>query len=296
MRALITGVTGQDGSYLAELLAGRGYKVFGLVRGQNNPRTGWITGLVPSIHLIEADLADQTSLIAAVAEAEPDEVYNLAGVSAPGLAWRQPALAADITGVGVLRLLEAVRLVRPQARMVQASSLATHGPYGAAKLYAHAIAGDYRGRGLHVSTAILGGHHSPRRGSEFLSRRVTRAVARIAAGDRTPLRLGLLDRSQDWGHAADFVYAMSLIAQREPGDYVVSTGDPHTCEEWVETAFAVAQMDWREHVELDEGLSQPTDVAVLSASPDERLLPWTPVRDFTGLVTDMVAADMRSAG
>ena len=296
MRALIFGCTGQDGSYLAEQLAAGGHEVHGAVRGQRTDRRDWLARLVPAIRLHEADLLDQSSLDRVVAEVAPDEVYNLAAVSAPALGWSQPLLMAETTALGALRVLEAVARHAPGGvRLVQAGSLATHGPYGAAKAYAQALAADYRARGVRVSTAVFGGHHSPRRGREFFGRKVTLAAARIALGLQGQLELGPLDRSQDWGWAEDFTRTLPMLARDlEPGDYIVSTGEPHTSREWVEQAFAAAGLDWSEHVKYDPGLAQPTDVPTLTALPDPRLVTagWTPRRDFAALAGVMVANDL----
>jgi GDPmannose 4,6-dehydratase len=292
VRVLITGATGQDGSYLAELLAADGHDVFAMVRGQWNPRQEWLGALAPGIQVLRGDLLDLQSLIDCVSEANPDVVYNLAGVSSPGLAWREPELAAQVTGVGVLRLLQAVQAAAGAAVVVQASSIAVHGPYGAAKLYASAICRDYRERGLHVSEAVFGGHHSPRRTPDFLSRKVTMAVARAEADDCDRLRLGPLTRSQDWGAAPDFVRALREIAEGQgPGAFDVSTGDPHTSAEFVELAYAAVGLDWREHVVFDDTFAQPTDVASLSAAPDQRLR-WRPEMPFGELVRWLVREDV----
>jgi GDPmannose 4,6-dehydratase len=265
--------------------------VFGLVRGQSLLGRDRLLGLVPDVTLIEGDLLDSASLLAAFAASEPDAVFNLAGVSAPALGWSQPMLTCDVTGLGFVRLLEAARFARPQARIVHAGSLATHGLYGAAKAFTRMVAEDYRKRGSHVTVAVFGGHHSPRRGREFFSRVVTSGVTRIARGEQDKLTLGWLGRSQDWGWAPDFMNAFSLLPDLDPGDYVISTGEPHTSQEWVATVFAAAGMDWRDHVTLDDSRSQPTDVAQLSSEPDHRL-PWQPIRDFDGLAAWMVNEEM----
>lgn len=291
MKALITGASGQDGSYLAEHLVGAGYEVWGMIRGQDNPKQAWLADLVPELRFIPGDLIDQPSLHAAVSDLKPDEVYNLAAISSPGLAWQQPVLAAEVTGLGALRLFEAVRLEAPTARVVQAASIAQHGPYGAAKLFAQTVAADYRQRGLHVSCAVFGGHHSPRRGRSFFARKVTAAAAHISTGFMDRVELGSLARVQDWGNAVDFITQLPHLAVLDPGDYVMSTGDPRSAQEWVETAFAYVGLDWREHVTLRPELGNVTDVPVLSAQPDPRL-GWTPDTDFEGLVRWMVDADL----
>jgi GDPmannose 4,6-dehydratase len=291
MRALITGITGQDGSYLAEYLAAAGHEVFGLVRGQSLERRDRLTALVPTATLIEGDLLDSGSLANAVAEAAPDVIWNLAAISAPAACWSQPVVAGEVNGLGFLRLLQAVRQMAPKARVVQAGSIARHGQYGAAKDYATAIAADYRLRGMHVSVAVMAGHHSPRRGTEFFSRHVSRAAARIAAEPLSgKVNLGWLGRDQDWGWAPNFAQGLAAVADADPGDYTLATSDPHTCQEWVEECFAAAGLDWVEHVVIDAARSQPTDVPTLTADPDPRL-PWEPVRDFPGLARWMVRAD-----
>lgn len=292
MKALITGVTGQDGSYLAQHLVEKGYEVWGLLRGQDNPKEDWLRALVPSVRLVPGDLLDELSLHNAICEIQPDEVYNFAAVSSPGLAWQQPVLTAETTGIGALRLFEAVRKCAPRARVLQAASIANHGPYGAAKLFAQTVAADYRERGLHVSCAVFGGHHSPRRGRSFFARKVTSTVARIKADRSGSLTLGSLRRHQDWGWAPDFVQQLPHLLGLDPDDYVMSTGDPHSAAEWVEVAFAVAGLDWQEYVRFDSSLGNVTDVAALTADPDPRLH-WEPNKDFKGLVRWMVEEDGR---
>ena len=292
MKALITGITGQDGSYLAQHLVEKGYEVWGLIRGQDNPKEDWLRSLVPTAKLVAGDLLDELSLHNAVCEIRPDEVYNFAAVSSPGLAWQQPVLTAETTGIGALRLFEAVRKCAPNARVLKAASIANHGPYGAAKLFAQTVAADYRERGLHVSCAVFGGHHSPRRGKSFFARKVTSAVARIRVDGVGGLTLGSLRRSQDWGWAPDFVKQLPHLLGIEPDDYVMSTADPHSAAEWVEEAFAVANLDWRDHVQFNPSLGNVTDVATLTAEPDPRLQ-WHPNQDFKGLIRWMVEEDGR---
>jgi GDPmannose 4,6-dehydratase len=293
-RVLITGVTGQDGSYLAQESVARGYEVYGLVRGQQNPRLDWIKTLIPRLKIVHGDLLDQMSLVRALEESTPDLIYNLGGITAPSTGWNQPVLTADVTGLGVLRLLEAAHRVVPQARVLQASSIAMHGPYGAAKMFAQMIAEDYRARGMHVSCAVMGGHHSVRRGREFFARKVTRAVYDIKRGAQKRLIVGPLSRQQDWGWAANFVSAMQMMLERmAPGTYVMSTGEPHSNKEWVSIAFAVEGLDWTEYVDFDDSFQQPTDVDVLSASPSPELLKagWAPLRDLAGLASTMVRGE-----
>lgn len=291
MRSLITGATGQDGSYLAQHLLDEGHEVWGLVRGQDNPRIPWLQDIAPGIRLVSGDLIDEQSLRAAVAEVKPDVVYNLAAISSPGLAWRQPVLTGEVTGLGALRLFEAVRVEAPEAHVVQAASIALHGPYGAAKIYAQTVAHDYRTRGMHISCAVFGGHHSPRRGRSFFAKKVTAGVADIVNGKVDHLELGSLARVQDWGRAPDFMAVLPRLAQLEPDDYVMSTNDPHSAEEWVATAFEVADLDWRDYVYLDTRLGNVTDVPKLSAEPDPRLN-WEPDTDLYGLIKWMVKADL----
>lgn len=295
MRAFITGVTGQDGSYLAEHLLEQGHHVWGLVRGQDNPKTEWIRGVCPDLRLMTGDLMDYGSIAEVLRHVKPDHVYNLGAVSAPNMAWNQPELTAQITGLGALRLFEAVKHYAPEAKVLQASSIAQHGPYGAAKLYAHTIARDYRERGLHISCAVMGGHHSPRRGLSFFSRKVTRAVAEIHLGLRQQLVLGNLERKQDWGWATDFVTQFPRILELEPSDYVMSTGDPRFVANWVHEAFRQVGLDWSKYLVIDPSVGNVTDVKSLTAFPDPRLK-WEPNLDFEGLVQSMVMADFNDLG
>lgn len=294
MRALITGVTGQDGSYLAEHLADvGGWDVVGLVRGQRVERQEWLAELVPALRFVAGDLTDAGSLHRALAEHQPEVVFHLGAQSAPGVGWSQPVLTADVTGLGTLRLLDAVTATTPDAAVVVAGSLATHGPYGAAKLFTRAVCDDYRRRGLRVSVAVFGGHHSPRRGPEFLSRKVTRAVARIAAGRQQDLTLGSLSRRQDWGSAQEYAQLLPRLLDLPADDYVISTGIPYSAQEWVARAFAAAGLEWTDHVVTDPTLNQPTDVTVLSAPPDPRLR-WLPQTSLDELIASMVHHDMRA--
>jgi GDPmannose 4,6-dehydratase len=290
LKAFITGITGQDGSYLAEYLSKHGHEVYGLLRGQDHPRAEWITYKVPNVTLLSGDLLDESSLRIAVASCQPDWVFNLAAISSPTLAWKQPVLTGEVTALGALRVFEAVFQTAPKAKILHASSIATHGPYGAAKLFAHAIAQDYRSRGLHISCALFGGHHSPRRGRSFFARKVTAGVADIAAGAMDHLELGNLSRLQDWGNAEDFAHQLPNVIEMPPDDYVMSTGDPHSSQEWVEAAFACADLDWRDYVRFNEAFGNVTDVPTLTAAPDPRL-GWEPDRDFHGLVRWMVESE-----
>src|SRR6266536_4411712 len=280
-RALITGITGQDGRHLAEFLAGKGYQVFGLVRGQANPKAQMVMDENPSLELVEGDLQDLSSLIAAVEQVQPDEVYNLGAISFVQLSFKQPELTADITGVGVLRMLEAIRVVGGTddnpIRFYQASSSEMFGkvretpqnertpfhplsPYGAAKVFGHYTTVNYReAYGLHASSGICFNHESPRRGLEFVTRKVTNSMARITLGLQDKITLGNLDSSRDWGFAGDYVEAMwRMLQQPEPGDYVLAMGETHTNRELLEVAARVAGFeDWRPLVQQDERFMRP---------------------------------------
>lgn len=312
MRALITGVTGQDGSYLAEQLAEAGHEVFGLLHGQRNPKRAWIQDLVPSLQLVEGDLLDQSSLQHALVAAGPDVVFNLGALTFVGMSWRQPTLMTEVTGLGCLRMLEAIRAVDPGIRMVQASTSEMFGsspapqrestpfhprsPYGVAKLFAHHTAVNYReSYGLHVSTAIMFNHESPRRGEEFVTRKVTAAAARIAAGQQTHLGLGNLHSRRDWGWAPDYTRALPLMAAAdEPGDYVLATGETHSVRELVEAAFDAVGLDWRQHVRQDREQFRPADVEDLQGDPGHarEALGWEPTWKFADIVRYLVAADV----
>jgi GDPmannose 4,6-dehydratase len=312
VRALITGVTGQDGSYLAEQLAADGVEVYGLLHGQRNPRRAWIESLVPGIRLVEGDLLDESSLRDALMRSQPDVVYNLGALTFVGMSWQQPSLMTEVTGLGVLRLLEAVRAVNPGIRVVQASTsemfgsspapqneatpFAPRSPYGTAKLFAHHTAVNYReSYGLHVSTAIMFNHESPRRGEEFVTRKVTAAAARIAAGRQRELGLGNLEARRDWGWAPDYVGALPCMADEEiPGDYVLATGETHSVRELCEAAFAEVGLDWGDHVQLDAGQLRPADVEHLQgdASKARDVLGWIPELRFVDIVRELVRADV----
>ena len=316
-RALITGITGQDGSYLAELLLAKGYEVFGVVRRTSYHSYERIEHLLDRIRIIPADLLDQHSLTVALKETEPDEVYNLAAQSYVPTSWSQPVLTGEFTALGVTRILEAVRLVWPRARFYQASSSEMFGrametpqrestpfyprsPYGVAKVYGHYITVNYReSYGLYAVSGILFNHESPRRGLEFVTRKVTDAVARIKRGRATELRLGNLDSQRDWGFAGDYVEAMwRMLQQPEPKDYVIGTGRTHTVRELVELAFSHAGLDWQKHVVLDPQFIRPAEVDVLLADPARAAqeLGWQPTVDFGGLVRMMVDADLKRLG
>ncbi len=323
-RALITGITGQDGSYLAEHLLTQGYEVWGLVRGQSNPRVRGVRQLFGDIRLVRGDLLDQGSLIAAVEKVQPDEIYNLAAISYVPMSWQQAELTGEVTGIGVLRVLEAIRVCSGisasrtprggQIRFYQASSSEMFGqarespqteqtpfhprsPYGVAKAYGHFLTQNYReSYGMFAASGILFNHESPRRGAEFVSRKVSLGVAKIKLGHERQLRLGTLWSRRDWGFAGDYVRAMHLmLAQDEAEDYVIGTGVTHSVEELVERAFAVAGLDWREHVAVDAAFVRPAEVDQLCADPGKAAgrLGWEPQVGFGELITMMVEADLK---
>jgi GDPmannose 4,6-dehydratase len=312
-RALITGITGQDGSYLAELLLDEGYEVFGMVRRASTENFERIAHLVDRVTLVQGDLLDQFSLVSVLETAQPKEVYNLAAQSFVPTSWRQPVLTAEFTAVGVTRMLEAIRQVDPSIRFYQASSSEMFGdvrevpqtestpfyprsPYGVAKVYGHFITVNYReSYGLYAVSGILFNHESPRRGLEFVTRKISDAVARIKLGLADELRLGDLDPKRDWGYAADYVRAMWLMLQQdEPADYVVATGEQHMVREFVELAFGHAGLDWERHVVRDEQLLRPAEVFDLvgDSSKAQRELGWEPRMSFPELVQLMVDADI----
>ena len=312
-RALITGVTGQDGSYLAELLLDKGYEVVGVVRRTSHDSYERIGHLLGRLQIVPADLLDQHSLTAVIRDARPHEVYNLAAQSFVPTSWSQPVLTGEFTALGVTRLLEAVRLAHPEARFYQASSSEMFGkvvetpqrestpfyprsPYGVAKVYGHWITVNYReSYGLYAVSGILFNHESPRRGLEFVTRKVSHAVASIAQGKATELRLGNIEASRDWGYAGDYVEAMwRMLQQPEPRDFVIGTGETHTVRELCEIAFSHAGLDWKRHVKVDPGLVRPAEVDVLRADPSNarRALGWTPTVSFPALVRMMVDADL----
>jgi GDPmannose 4,6-dehydratase len=311
--ALITGITGQDGSHLAEFLLDRGYRVHGLVRRSSTDSCERLRAVRDRIELIPGDLLDPTSLARAVSDIRPDEVYNLAAMSFVPASWQQPNLTAEITGQGVLRMLEAVRQCCPTARVFQASTSEMFGkvretpqrettpfyprsPYGVAKVFGHHITVNYReSYSLFACSGILFNHEGPRRGLEFVTRKISDAVARIKLGLASELRLGNLQARRDWGYAGDYVRAMWLMLQQDaPDDYVVGTGENHTVEEFVETAFAHVGLDWREFVVVDESLYRPAEVDTLLADPSKarRVLGWRPEVSFAELVGMMVDADL----
>jgi GDPmannose 4,6-dehydratase len=312
-RALITGITGQDGSYLAELLLDRDYEVFGMTRRASTENVERIGHLVDRLNLLQGDLLDPHSLVTALRTAEPHEVYNLAAQSFVPTSWNQPVLTAEFTAVGVTRLLEAVRTVDPEIRFYQASSSEMFGkvrevpqnertpfyprsPYGVAKTYAHYITVNYReSYGLYAVSGILFNHESPRRGLEFVTRKISDGVARIKLGLADELRLGNVDAERDWGFAGDYVDAMwRMLQQDEPDDYVVATGEPHSVREFFEAAFAHAGLDGQRYVKSDPEFMRPAEVDHLigDASKAKRELGWQPRHSFRDLVEMMVDADL----
>ncbi|HMV30957.1 MAG: GDP-mannose 4,6-dehydratase [Gemmatimonadales bacterium] len=316
-RALITGITGQDGSYLAELLLAKGYEVVGVVRRTSHHSYERIEHLLERVTILPADLLDQHSLTTVIGETQPDEVYNLAAQSYVPTSWSQPVLTGEFTALGVTRILEAIRLACPRARFYQASSSEMFGravetpqrestpfyprsPYGVAKCYGHWITVNYReSYGLYAVSGILFNHESPRRGIEFVTRKVTDGAARIKLGRATELKLGNLDARRDWGFAGDYVDAMWRMLQRpEPRDYVIGSGETHTVQELVEIAFGHVGLDWRQHVRTDPKFLRPAEVDVLLADPGlaRRDLGWTPTVGFQQLVTMMVDADLALLG
>jgi GDPmannose 4,6-dehydratase len=319
-RALITGITGQDGLYLGEFLAGKGYEVYGMVRGQSNPKIPTVEEYIPSIQLLEGDLRDLSSLIGVLETAQPDEIYNLGAISFVGLSFKQPELTGDITGMGVLRMLEAVRICTQGSmngvRFYQASSSEMFGtapespkretsqfhprsPYGVAKVFGHYVTQNYReSYNAWACSGILFNHESPRRGFEFVTRKVTRAVARIALGQQKVLAVGNLDVSRDWGFAGDYVEAMWLMLQQEdPDDYVIATGKSHSIRDLLEAAFQhVGIDDWRPFVVQDERFFRPADVALLvgDATKAHAKLGWHPTVSFQQLIEMMIDADLEN--
>jgi len=317
-RALITGITGQDGLYLAELLVVKGYEVFGLIRGQDNPKYDLVRDTIPGITLIKSDVTDLAGLVRAMEVARPDEVYNLAAISFVPYSWENPSLTADVTGKGVLNMLEAVKMWAgkdiERVRFYQASSSEMFGrvqeipqtektllwprsPYGVAKVFGHHMTINYReSYGLHASSGILFNHESPRRGPEFVTRKVTRAVARISLGLQDSLTLGNLDAQRDWGFAGDFVEAMWLMLQQdEPEDFVIATGVAHSVRDLLDIAFSqVGIEDWGPYVRQDHRFIRPAEVDHLIGSPAKAAekLGWSPTMKFDELVSTMVASDV----
>ena len=313
-RALVTGITGQDGSYLAEFLLSKGYKVYGLNRRSSTTGTERISHILDRVELISGDLLDQSSLLDAVTQSQPDEVYNLAAQSFVMTSWAQPVLTSEFTAIGVTRLLDAVRRVMPKARFYQASSSEMFGkvrevpqtektsfyprsPYGVAKLYGHWITINYRESfGMHASSGILFNHESPRRGIEFVTRKISYHVAMIKHGLTNELRLGNLDARRDWGFAGDYVKAMWIMLQQDqPDDFVISTNETHSVREFVEVAFARADLDYKKYVKADEKFYRPAEVDVLIGNPAKakQKLGWTREVEFKQLVHMMVDADLK---
>jgi GDPmannose 4,6-dehydratase len=311
--ALITGVTGQDGSYLAELLLEKGYQVHGMVRRSSEEKFERIAHLKDRVKLHQGDLLDQFSLAALLQQIQPDEVYNLAAQSFVPTSWSQPVLTGEFTALGVTKMLEAIRHTRPQVRFYQASSSEMFGkvretpqteatpfyprsPYGVAKAYGHYITVNYRESfGLYAVSGILFNHESPRRGLEFVTRKVTHAVARIKLGQQERLAMGNLDAKRDWGFAGDYVDAMwRMLQQDEPDDYVIATGETHTVRELCEVAFARVGLDWQKHVFVDPQFVRPAEVDLLvgSFAKARRKLGWEPKVRFEQLVQMMVDADV----
>lgn len=312
-KALITGITGQDGSYLAELLLAKGYEVIGVVRRTSHHSYERIEPILDRIQVVAADLLDQHSLTVVIGDTQPDEVYNLAAQSYVPTSWTQPVLTGEFTALGVTRILEAIRLAHPKARFYQASSSEMFGkatetpqrettpyyprsPYGVAKVYGHWITVNYReSYGLYAVSGILFNHESPRRGVEFVTRKVTQAAARIKLGKAKELRLGNLDARRDWGYAGDYVEAMwRMLQQKQPRDYVIGTGVTHSVRELVEVAFGHVGLDWQKHVVIDPSFVRPAEVDLLlaDASRARQELGWSPTVGFKELVTMMVDADL----
>jgi GDPmannose 4,6-dehydratase len=312
-RAMITGITGQDGSYLAELLLDKGYEVHGMVRRASTEKFDRIEHLRDRITLHQGDLLDQRSLVDTLRAARPDEVYNLAAMSYVAVSWIQPTLTAEFTGVGVTRMLEALREAAPDARFYQASSSEMFGkvletpqtestpfyprsPYGVAKCYGHFITVNYReSYDMHLSSGILFNHESPRRGLEFVTRKITWHAAAIKLGQRDELRLGNLDAKRDWGYAKDYVEAMWAMLQLDaPEDFVIATGETNTVRRCVEIAFDQVGIDWEPYVKIDDAFKRPAEVDLLVGDPAKakRVLGWEPETNFEQLIRLMVDADL----
>jgi GDPmannose 4,6-dehydratase len=313
MRALITGVTGQDGSYLAEFLLDKGYEVYGLIRHSSLEKFDRLKLCVDRIHLVEGDLSDQSSLDHVIQAVQPDEIYNMAAQSFVPVSWNQPVLTGDITGLGVVRVLEAIRKHQPRARFLQASSSEMFGkvtetpqtenthfyprsPYGASKVFGHYITVNYReSHNLFTCSAVSFNHESPRRGLEFVTRKVTHQVARIKCGLASKLLMGNLEAKRDWGFAGDYVSAMWLMLQQPVAeDFVVATGETHSVQQLLEVAFSAGGLDWQKYVEIDPKLIRPAEVDLLcgDASKARKKLNWKPTVGFHQLIEMMVAADL----
>jgi len=320
-RALITGITGQDGYHLAKLLNEKGYEVYGIIRGQHNPKRHIVERDQPYVHLIEADLTDQSSLVRAIQIAKPDEIYNLAAISHVGYSFKNPQLTADVTGKGVLNVLEAIRHtgIEKTVRFYQASTSEMFGgldynrpgkgydenalfhprsPYGVAKLYGHWITRNYReSYGIHASCGILFNHEGEHRGIEFVTRKITNAAARIKLGKQDFVELGNLEPKRDWGYAGDYVEGMwRMLQQDEPGEYVLATGETHSIGEFLELAFKeVGIDDWHPYVKQNPAFMRPAEVDILLGNPTkaETVLGWKRKVDFPGLVSLMVQNDLK---
>lgn len=316
-KALITGITGQDASYLSELLLEKGYKVYGLRRRASNLNYGCSEHLKDYIEFVYADMEDLPSLIRAIEIAQPDEVYNLAAQSFVQTSWEQPILTAKVNALGVANILEAIRIVKPDTRFYQASTSEMFGkvqevpqtektpfyprsPYGVAKLYGHWITINYReSYNMFTCCGILFNHESPRRGLEFVTRKITNAVAHIKYGLQKELRLGNLDAKRDWGYAGDYVKAMWLMLQQdEPDDYVIASGETHTVREFVQLAFEYVGLNWEDYVVIDPKFIRPAEVDLLLGNPEKarRKLNWKPKVSFKELVYMMVEADLKRIG
>lgn len=313
-RAVITGITGQDGSYLAELLLEKGYQVYGIRRRSSQAHFGCSQHLEDKVEWIYADITDQASLMRVMEKASPDEVYNLAAQSFVGASWDQPILTAEVDGLGVTNILDSIRMVKPDTRFYQASTSEMFGkvqevpqtentpfyprsPYGVAKLYGHWMTVNYReSYQMFACSGILFNHESPRRGLEFVTRKITHTAARIKYGLTDELRLGNLDASRDWGFAGDYVEAMWLMLQQDiPDDYVISSGETHTVREFAELAFKYAGLDYRDHVVIDPRFFRPAEVEVLLGCPDKarQQLGWEPQVGFKELVAMMMENDLQ---
>ena len=312
MRALITGITGQDGSYLAEFLLEQGYEVYGMLRRSSVDKLDRIEHIKSKINFVQADLLDQLSIINAVKKAEPTEIYNLAAMSFVPTSWHQPVLTGEFTGLGVTRMLEAIRLVDKNIKFYQASSSEMFGkvrevpqnestpfyprsPYGVAKVYGHYMTVNYReSYDIFACSGILFNHESPRRGFEFVTRKVTNAAARIKLGLQDYLYLGNLDAKRDWGYAKDYIEAIWLMLQQdEPEDFVISTGKTHSVKQWVQAAFSALDLDWQEYVKLDKRFLRPAEVDLLvgDSTKAKTKLDWEPRVSFEELVRIMVEHD-----
>ena len=317
-RALITGITGQDGLYLAELLTSKGYDVFGLIRGQNNPKFQLVEQMFPELTLLTGDLTDVSSLTRVLGIAQPDEIYNLGAISFVAYSWENASVTTDVTGKGVLNILEATRLHAGSdignVRFYQASSSEMFGrvqevpqsektllwprsPYGVAKVFGHYMTINYReSYGMHASSGLLFNHESPRRGLEFVTRKISNAVARIKLGKQDQLVLGNLDAKRDWGFAGDYVEAMwRMLQQPVADDYVIATGETHSIREYLELAFAAADLpDWEQYVTQDPRFMRPAEVDLLIGDPSKarNVLGWTPTVSFPDLVAMMVESDL----